>query len=100
MSDTATRRSRPRCGTVSDTWAPSSKAVCAARKPCAERVRIRLCKGACMEGPDIAFPDKADMDARFVRCMKALLDSGVYHGIATHDERPANLAFVVRHLVR
>ncbi|NTX10661.1 proline dehydrogenase family protein [Myxococcus sp. CA056] len=54
---------------------------------CAERVRIRLCKGAYLEGPDIAFPDKKDVDASFVRCMKVLLDSGVYHGIATHDER-------------
>ncbi|QSQ12033.1 proline dehydrogenase family protein [Myxococcus landrumensis] len=58
-----------------------------ARALCAERVRIRLCKGAYLEGPDIAFPDKRDVDACFVRCMKVLLDSGVYHGIATHDER-------------
>lgn len=58
-----------------------------ARALCAERVRIRLCKGAYLEGPDIAFPDKRDVDASFVRCMKVLLDSGVYHGIATHDER-------------
>jgi proline dehydrogenase len=58
-----------------------------ARALCAERVRIRLCKGAYLEGPDIAFPDKSDVDASFVRCMKVLLDSGVYHGIATHDER-------------
>jgi proline dehydrogenase len=58
-----------------------------AKALCRERVRIRLCKGAYLEGPDVAFPDKADVDANFVRCMKVLLDSGVYHGIATHDER-------------
>lgn len=58
-----------------------------ARALCAERVRIRLCKGAYLERPDIAFPDKRDVDASFVRCMRVLLDSGVYHGIATHDER-------------
>jgi len=58
-----------------------------ARALCAERVRIRLCKGAYLEGPDVAFPDKRDVDANFVRVMKVLLDSGVYHGIATHDER-------------
>ncbi|WP_163999140.1 proline dehydrogenase family protein [Pyxidicoccus caerfyrddinensis] len=58
-----------------------------AKALCRERVRIRLCKGAYLEGPDVAFPDKADVDANYVRCMKVLLDSGVYHGIATHDER-------------
>ncbi|MFY2560431.1 hypothetical protein ACN469_22660 [Corallococcus terminator] len=40
-----------------------------------------------MEGPDIAFPDKSDVDASFARCMKVLLDSGVFHGLATRDER-------------
>jgi proline dehydrogenase len=49
--------------------------------------RIRLCKGAYNEPPEVAFPDKADVDANYVRCMKLLLSSGVYHGIATHDEK-------------
>jgi len=49
--------------------------------------RIRLCKGAYNEPPEVAFPDKRDVDANYVRCMKLLLESGVYHGIATHDER-------------
>ncbi|HLG14105.1 MAG TPA: proline dehydrogenase family protein [Blastocatellia bacterium] len=48
---------------------------------------IRLCKGAYDEPPSVAFPDKADVDANFVRIMKALLSSGVYHAIATHDEK-------------
>lgn len=58
-----------------------------ARALCAERVRIRLCKGAYLEGPDVAWQDKKDVDDNFVRVMRVLLDSGVYHGIATHDER-------------
>ncbi len=58
-----------------------------ARDLCAQRIRIRLCKGAYLEKPDVAFPDKRDVDANFIRCMRVLLDSGVYHGIATHDER-------------
>jgi proline dehydrogenase len=58
-----------------------------ARALCAERVRIRLCKGAYLEGPEVAFQDKRNVDANFVRVMQVLLDSGVYHGIATHDER-------------
>jgi proline dehydrogenase len=48
--------------------------------------RVRLCKGAYKEPPEVAFPDKKDVDANYVRCMKLLLASGVYHGIATHDE--------------
>jgi len=49
-------------------------------------IRIRLCKGAYQEPPEIAFPSKADVDSNFVRLMRLLLKSGVYHGIATHDE--------------
>ena len=54
---------------------------------CAQGVRIRLCKGAYLEPPSIAFPKKADVDANYVRLMKMLLKSGLYHGIATHDPR-------------
>jgi proline dehydrogenase len=53
----------------------------------AERIRIRLCKGAYKEPPEIAFEKKADVDANYVKLMKMLLKSGVYHGIATHDEK-------------
>ena len=49
-------------------------------------IRIRLCKGAYKEPASIAFPDKADVDANFVKLTEILLTSGVYHGIATHDE--------------
>ena len=47
--------------------------------------RIRLCKGAYQEPADVAFPKKADVDANYVKLMKLLLPSGIYHGIATHD---------------
>ena len=52
----------------------------------ADGIRIRLCKGAYKEPPDIAFEKKADVDANYVKLMKMLLKSGIYHGIATHDE--------------
>ncbi|HEY4099675.1 MAG TPA: proline dehydrogenase family protein [Gemmatimonadales bacterium] len=52
----------------------------------ASAVRVRLCKGAYLEKPDIAFPDKRDVDAQYVRLMEQLLASGNYPGIATHDE--------------
>jgi proline dehydrogenase len=51
----------------------------------AEKIRIRLCKGAYKEPATIAFADKADVDANYVKLMKILLKSGVYHGLATHD---------------
>ncbi len=49
--------------------------------------RIRLCKGAYKELPEIAYPHKRDVDDNFVRLMKVLLPSGFYHAIATHDPR-------------
>ena len=49
--------------------------------------RLRLCKGAYKEGPDVAFPAKADVDANYVALMKMMLPSGIYHGIATHDPK-------------
>jgi proline dehydrogenase len=53
----------------------------------AERIRIRLCKGAYKEPEEIAFQKKSEVDANYVRLMKILLKSGVYHGLATHDEQ-------------
>ena len=48
--------------------------------------RIRLCKGAYKEPASVAFPKKRDVNANYVKVMKLMLDSGLYHGIATHDE--------------
>lgn len=61
----------------------------------AGRIRVRLCKGAYKEAPEIAFEKKSDVDANYVKLMKLLLKSGVYHGIATHDENMirATIAF-------
>ncbi len=52
----------------------------------ADGIRIRLCKGAYKEPPEVAFPRKADVDANFLTLANLLLDSPVYHGLATHDE--------------
>ena len=49
--------------------------------------RIRICKGAYNEPPEVAFPDKKDVDENYVRVMQLLLSSGTYHGIATHDPK-------------
>jgi proline dehydrogenase len=52
----------------------------------ADGIRIRLCKGAYKEPAEVAFPSKADVDKNYVRLSGMLLDSPVYHGVATHDE--------------
>jgi proline dehydrogenase len=52
----------------------------------AEGARLRLCKGAYLEGEDVAFPDKRDVDDHYRRLTEALLLSTSYHGLATHDE--------------
>jgi proline dehydrogenase len=49
--------------------------------------RIRICKGAYLEPPEVAFPDKKDVDANYIKVMQLLLASGIYHGIATHDPK-------------
>ncbi|HET7346703.1 MAG TPA: proline dehydrogenase family protein [Acidobacteriaceae bacterium] len=49
-------------------------------------IRLRLCKGAYKEPPEVAFPTKREVDENFVALTKVLLKSGIYHGIATHDE--------------
>jgi proline dehydrogenase len=53
----------------------------------ANGIRIRLCKGAYKEPPDIAFQKKSEVDANYVKLMKVLMKSGIYHGLATHDEK-------------
>ncbi len=50
------------------------------------QARVRLCKGAYLEPPTVAFPDKADVDRTYVEAMKRLMKRGHYPGLATHDE--------------
>ena len=49
--------------------------------------RVRLCKGAYREPPEIAFPEKSDVDDSYLRAMRRLMTAGHYPGLATHDER-------------
>jgi proline dehydrogenase len=63
-------------------------------------IRVRLCKGAYQEGPEVAFPRKADVDANYDRLAQMLLEGAAAAGspqasddghfppipaIATHD---------------
>ncbi len=69
-----------------------------AGKLLAKGIRIRLCKGAYKEPAEIAFQKKSEVDANYVKLMKTLLKSGIYHGMATHDEKMINetKAFAIR----
>ncbi|HEX6730362.1 MAG TPA: proline dehydrogenase family protein, partial [Pyrinomonadaceae bacterium] len=60
--------------------------------------RIRICKGAYNESPEVAFDDKKEVDQNYVRVMQLLLSSGFYHGIATHDPKmiDATIDFAAR----
>jgi len=60
--------------------------------------RIRICKGAYFEPPEVAYADKKDVDANYVKVMQLLLSSGIYHGIATHDPKmiDATIDFATR----
>ena len=51
-----------------------------------EGIRVRLCKGAYKEPAEVAFPAKADVDKSYMQLTKLLLESSIYHGLATHDE--------------
>jgi proline dehydrogenase len=55
------------------------------RRVVALGARIRLVKGAYREPADVAFQQKAEVDAAFVSLMKMLLVDGHYPAIATHD---------------
>jgi proline dehydrogenase len=48
--------------------------------------RVRLCKGAYVEPPEVAFQTRERVDASFVELMQMLLAEGNYPAIATHDE--------------
>ncbi len=61
-----------------------------AKSLCSEGIRIRLCKGAYKEPPEIAFQPKSEVDANYIKVAKLLVKSGTFHGLATHDERIIN----------
>lgn len=48
---------------------------------------LRLVKGAYLEPPEVAYPEKADVDAAFLRLIERSLAGEGYTAVATHDER-------------
>jgi proline dehydrogenase len=52
----------------------------------ADGIRVRLCKGAYNEPPEVAFARKSEVNQNFLLLSRMLLESGLYHAFATHDE--------------
>ena len=52
----------------------------------AEKISVRLVKGAYAEPAEVAYPDKADVDAAYIWQMRALLKHGYHPAIASQDE--------------
>jgi proline dehydrogenase len=50
------------------------------------RPNLRFVKGAYLEPPEIAYRDKADVDAAYRRLVETALRGGAYAAVATHDE--------------
>ena len=62
---------------------------------------LRLCKGAYLEPPSIAHPEKRDVDLAYVRLLERCLREAAFTAIATHDERMIEhaIGFVSAHAV-
>jgi proline dehydrogenase len=62
------------------------------------RPNVRVCKGAYFEPPEVAYPEKTDVDTAYVRLLELALRRAEFVGIATHDERMIEhaIAFVAR----
>ena len=86
------RALRPAIGTVIQSYLYRSEAD--VRELLSIGCRIRLCKGAYKEPPEVAYEKKSDVDSNYIRLMQILLPSGFYHGIATHD--PHMIAETIR----
>jgi proline dehydrogenase len=56
---------------------------------------LRLVKGAYLEPPEIAYPDKADVDAAYERLLARMLGAIPFTAVATHDERLIERAIAV-----
>lgn len=62
-----------------------------------KKVNLRLVKGAYKESPEVAYPNKADVDENYKKIIKQHLLNGGYAAIATHDD---NIIEYVKQLVQ
>ncbi|GAB2985971.1 proline dehydrogenase family protein [Amycolatopsis acidiphila] len=81
----ALRADFPATGTVLQAYLKRTEADCA--DFAGPGSRIRLCKGAYDEPASVAYRDKSEVDASYVRCLKVLMAGQGYPMVATHDSR-------------
>ena len=79
------RRSWPSTGAVLQSYLRRTEQDCHALA--VQGSRVRLCKGAYAEPPEVAFTDPQDVALSFVRCANVLLAGPGYPMFATHDPR-------------
>jgi proline dehydrogenase len=70
-------------GTVLQAYLRRTEADCA--EFAAAGARIRLCKGAYDEPASVAYRDRADVTASYLRCLRVLMAGDGYPMVATHD---------------
>jgi proline dehydrogenase len=73
------------CGTVIQAYLFESQADI--QELNRRRIRVRLCKGAYLEPPTVAFSSKKEVDENYLKLAELLLNQGEYPAIATHDAR-------------
>ncbi|GLZ30721.1 proline dehydrogenase [Lentzea sp. NBRC 105346] len=79
------RRTWPSVGAVLQAYLHRTLDDCKALAT--EGSRVRLCKGAYAEPPEVAFTDPHEVDLNYVRCVNALMSGDGYPMFATHDPR-------------
>lgn len=79
------RRTWPETGAVLQSYLRRTLADC--RALATDGSRIRLCKGAYAEPPEVAFEHAHEVDRNYVRCANVLLAGSGYPMFATHDPR-------------
>jgi len=79
------RQDFPETGAVLQSYLRRTESDCRALAYAGSRVR--LCKGAYAEPPEVAFQSQTDVDLSYVRCLKVLMAGSGYPMVATHDPR-------------
>ena len=66
-----------------------------------DKAHLRIVKGAYKELPDVAYPDKSEVDSNYIKLMDAQLLSPGFTAIATHDEKIIEnaKAFIEKHQI-
>ncbi len=57
------------------------------------KVNVRICKGIYIESPEIAWKDRQRIRDSYMEMVEALLSSGCFVGIATHDRQLVERSF-------